>query len=186
MSQRRPLVCGDANRQLVVRIRALFDHLVGADHDRLWKRELESLGSFAIDRKCVARGLLDRQLAGLRALEYLVDVCGRAPEIIDKVGSIAHYAAKFGVFNKRTYGGNAVFERLRRELAQLLNKKDGTPFTAADEKRLSDFSNTLGVIVESWTQWDRAGVLRVPILARLGFSRLARTTPYVWDPRAQS
>ena len=24
-----------------------------------------------------------------------------------------------------------------------------------------------------------------PILARLGFSRLARTTPYVWDPRAQ-
>lgn len=25
-----------------------------------------------------------------------------------------------------------------------------------------------------------------PILARLGFSRLARTTPYVWDPRAQS
>ena len=25
-----------------------------------------------------------------------------------------------------------------------------------------------------------------PILARLGFSRLARTTPYVWDPRAQA
>ena len=24
-----------------------------------------------------------------------------------------------------------------------------------------------------------------PILARLGFSRLARTTPYVWDPSAQ-
>jgi GNAT superfamily N-acetyltransferase len=25
-----------------------------------------------------------------------------------------------------------------------------------------------------------------PILARLGFSRLARTTPYVWDPRSQA
>ena len=25
-----------------------------------------------------------------------------------------------------------------------------------------------------------------PILARLGFSRLARTTPYIWDPRAQA
>jgi len=25
-----------------------------------------------------------------------------------------------------------------------------------------------------------------PILARLGFSRLARTTPYVWDPRAHA
>jgi len=25
-----------------------------------------------------------------------------------------------------------------------------------------------------------------PILARLGFSRLAHTTPYIWDPRAQA
>jgi len=25
-----------------------------------------------------------------------------------------------------------------------------------------------------------------PILARLGFTRLARTTPYVWDPGAQA
>jgi GNAT superfamily N-acetyltransferase len=25
-----------------------------------------------------------------------------------------------------------------------------------------------------------------PILARLGFSRLARTTPYVWDPEAMA
>jgi putative ABC transport system ATP-binding protein len=37
-------------------------------------------------------------------------------------------------------------------VAQLLNKRDGNTFTSADESRLVEFSNTLGVIVESWTR----------------------------------
>ncbi len=37
-------------------------------------------------------------------------------------------------------------------VAQLLNKKDGGTFTPDDERRFNEFSNTLGVIVESWTR----------------------------------
>jgi putative ABC transport system ATP-binding protein len=37
-------------------------------------------------------------------------------------------------------------------VAQLLNKKGGGPFTAEDENRFNEFSNALGLIVESWTR----------------------------------
>jgi len=37
-------------------------------------------------------------------------------------------------------------------VAQLLNKKGGGSFTAEDERRFNDFSNALGLIVESWAR----------------------------------
>jgi signal transduction protein with GAF and PtsI domain len=37
-------------------------------------------------------------------------------------------------------------------VGQLLNKKDGGPFTAEDERRFNEFSNALGLIVESWAR----------------------------------
>jgi hypothetical protein len=35
-------------------------------------------------------------------------------------------------------------------VAQLLNKKDGGSFTSDDEHRFDEFSNALGLMVESW------------------------------------
>lgn len=37
-------------------------------------------------------------------------------------------------------------------VAQLLNKKDGGPFTTEDEHRFNEFSGALGAIVESWAR----------------------------------
>src|SRR5262249_41232927 len=37
-------------------------------------------------------------------------------------------------------------------VAELLNKKDGKPFTEADAAKLTDFSNALGAIAEIWTR----------------------------------
>lgn len=44
-----------------------------------------------------------------------------------------------------------IHDRRRRvfAVAQLLNRKDGNPFTTEDEKRFSDFAEPLGVILES-------------------------------------
>jgi adenylate cyclase len=37
-------------------------------------------------------------------------------------------------------------------VAQLLNKKSGSPFSEDDEHRFNEFSGALGVIVESWVR----------------------------------
>ena len=43
-------------------------------------------------------------------------------------------------------------------VAQLLNKRDGERFDAADERRFNDFAVSIGVILESWWHMrERAG-----------------------------
>jgi adenylate cyclase len=41
-------------------------------------------------------------------------------------------------------------------VTQLLNRRDGAPFDAADEKRYADFAASLGVLLESLVEIDRA------------------------------
>jgi putative ABC transport system ATP-binding protein len=41
-------------------------------------------------------------------------------------------------------------------VAQVLNKRGGVPFDAADEQRFAEFANSLGVVLESWWQMARA------------------------------
>ena len=53
---------------------ALLDHLVGAGEDRGWDGEPESLGDVEIDHQLEGRRLLDRQIGGLGAVEYLPGV----------------------------------------------------------------------------------------------------------------
>src|SRR5215471_7495502 len=55
---------------------SLFDHLVGAGEQRRWHGEAERLGGREIDHQLEFRGLLNRKIAGLRALENLVHVLG--------------------------------------------------------------------------------------------------------------
>jgi GAF domain-containing protein len=40
-------------------------------------------------------------------------------------------------------------------VAQLLNRRDGRPFDAADEERFARFAAPLGLILESWQRLDR-------------------------------
>ena len=40
-------------------------------------------------------------------------------------------------------------------VAQLLNRKDGERFDEADEKRFMQFTESVGVILQSW--WQMAG-----------------------------
>lgn len=63
------------------RLAASFNHPVGAQNELLRNGETERLGSFSIDEELHLGGLLDRQFAGLRALQYSVHVVGRAPEV---------------------------------------------------------------------------------------------------------
>jgi len=40
-------------------------------------------------------------------------------------------------------------------VAQLLNRRDGRPFDAADEERFARFAAPLGLVLESWRRLDR-------------------------------
>ena len=52
----------------------LFDHLIGALQERLRDGEAERLGGLEIDDQLEFRRWLDRQIAGLGALENTIDI----------------------------------------------------------------------------------------------------------------
>jgi hypothetical protein len=59
---------------------ALLDHLVGSHQNRVRDRQPERLGCPEVDDQLELRGLLDREVGGLGALEDLVDVArGETP-----------------------------------------------------------------------------------------------------------
>src|SRR5262249_59576745 len=59
---------------------ASFDHLVGAQQERLGDCQPERLGGCKIDDEIKLGRLLDRNFARLRPAKNLVDILGRAPE----------------------------------------------------------------------------------------------------------
>src|ERR1051326_8608356 len=61
---------------------SLFDHLVSARDERGWYVEAERARGLEIDDELEGGRLLDRQIAGLLALEDAVDVGGRPPELV--------------------------------------------------------------------------------------------------------
>src|SRR5713226_87502 len=62
--------------------RSLLDDLVGPQQQRWRDRQAERLGGLEVDHQLELRGLLDREVGGLGALEDFVDVgCGAPPEI---------------------------------------------------------------------------------------------------------
>ena len=58
----------------------LFDHLVGDDEQRWRNGEAKRFGSLEIDRQLEFGRLLDRDIAGFRPVQNLVDQLGRASE----------------------------------------------------------------------------------------------------------
>ena len=63
--------------------------------ERLWNRQPKRLGRFEIDRELECCRGLNRQIGGVGAAEYFIDVGGRAPETGRNTGSIGHQSAGF-------------------------------------------------------------------------------------------
>ena len=66
--------------------------------ERIRDRQAEPLGGRKIDDKFESGRLLDRNIAGLRTAQNLVDQLGRAPELMREVWAVGHETARF---NKR-------------------------------------------------------------------------------------
>src|ERR671934_1855422 len=84
-----------------------FDHFIGAGKQHRRHVEAETLSGIEIDHELKSRGLLDRQGRGLSALQDLVDVSGRVPELIGKARRITHQTSEFRKFGEIGYCGHA-------------------------------------------------------------------------------
>ena len=77
-----------------------FDHLVGAADKRVGDVEAERLGGLEVDDQLDLRGLLDRQIGRLLALEYPAGVDADLTGRFRKAASVAHQAAGRGELAK--------------------------------------------------------------------------------------
>src|SRR5215471_5381189 len=77
-------------RNAVQQTPPLFNYLVSACEQRRWDGEAEHLGGREIDGKIKFGRLLNRDIAGLRPVQNLVDQLGSAPELIRVVWSVGH------------------------------------------------------------------------------------------------
>src|SRR4030095_8563052 len=68
----------------------LFDPLIRPRQQRRWDREAEGLGGLEVDHQLELCRLLDREVAGLGALEDLVSVDGGTPHQITEIRAITH------------------------------------------------------------------------------------------------
>ena len=85
----------------------LLDDLVGEQEDRSWDGQAELAGGLQVDDEVELDRLLDRQVAGLGALQDAVDIVGGAGKVVRHIGSVRYQAALIGVFPLRVDGGQA-------------------------------------------------------------------------------
>src|SRR5262249_979756 len=71
----------------------LFDHLVGTGEHRRWNCEAKRLSSLEIDYQLILGRRLHRKIGWLFTLEDAIDIAGRAPVLVNKIGSVGHQAA---------------------------------------------------------------------------------------------
>ena len=85
-------------QEVLRRASSSFDHLVCADHDGWWDGNSKCLGSLEIDDKLEFSCPLDRQSAGLGALENFAHKNGRPAILFEVVHPVADQAAGFREF----------------------------------------------------------------------------------------
>src|ERR1051325_10098744 len=110
-----------------------LDHLVGAGQERLRNREAECLCGLQIDYQLQLRGLLNRKIGGLLAVENSANVDAGQPVRIRKACSVAHQAAVNSELAGKVDCWQSVAERQRGEL-----------FAPADEEWVGDNKERAG------------------------------------------
>src|SRR6187401_410435 len=68
--------------------------------EQVWGHsQTDRIRRFQVDRKLELHRLLDRQVRGFGAFEYLVDIAGGTSIVIDSIRSIAHQAASLDIIS---------------------------------------------------------------------------------------
>src|SRR6516162_6686559 len=80
-----------------------FNHLVGAQQERLRDRQAERLGGGQVDDEIELGGLLDRDVTRLRSAQNLVNIISGAPELLRKAWPIGHETSPFNVFTSAVH-----------------------------------------------------------------------------------
>src|SRR6516165_7848300 len=86
-------LCAKADSFMHRSKRALFDQLVSALQERFRNCQPDRLGSRQINDKIEPSRLLDRDVAGLRSAQNLVDILGGVPKLSQEVWSVGHKAS---------------------------------------------------------------------------------------------
>src|SRR5262249_37395617 len=75
-----------------------FNHLIGAQQNRLWNRKPERLGRLLVDRQLKLRRLQNGQVGWLGALENPPDVDATLTICIRDAGAATHQATNHNIF----------------------------------------------------------------------------------------
>src|SRR6201997_1889213 len=136
-SGRYPLLGPDFHRldRTSLRLGHSFNHLVGAQQERLGNGEAKRLRGGQINDEIVPSGLLHWQIAGLRAEQDFVHVVGRAPKRSREVWSIGHQASNFDIS-----AGGVVRWQVRRE------RQSVDPRSMSECQRLAHYKQSVSLL----------------------------------------
>src|SRR5262249_43265293 len=102
---------------------SLFDHLVGEGEQLVRHREPERLRSFQVDHQLEPSRLHDWQIAGLGALQNLVDKRSGVAGSLGLVDAVTHEAAGFDSSTVVEYRRQSRSERLPQDRAALIDEQ---------------------------------------------------------------
>src|SRR3990170_1928946 len=102
-----------------------FNHLIRPNQQRLGDRQPEGLGGLEVEHQLELGGLLDGEVAGLRALEDLVDVASGAAEQVGHAGPVGHKPPGVHSLSRCVAGREPVLGRQCWDLRSHSRKRQG-------------------------------------------------------------